>query len=325
MHAIRVHAFGGPETLQLTTCAQPEPGAGEVLIRLHAAGVNPVETYIRAGAYPVLPSLPWTPGHDGAGEVAGLGAGVTDLSLGDRVYVAGSLTGTYAEACVSARQTVHRLPEQLGFEQGAGIGVPCTTAWHALFQRGSARPGETVLIHGATGAVGIAAVQMACAAGMRVLATGGSESGRQRLLTLGADAVFDHHDPQHLDAIQAVCNGNGVDVILEMLANVNLGDDLSILAHGARVLVIGNRGDVTINPRHLMQRRASVIGVALAHVTPLEYREAHAAMGALIRSGLLSPIVADVLPLARAADAHVQVMTDGGFGKLVLATDQPME
>nr|WP_301289112.1 NADPH:quinone reductase [Natronocella acetinitrilica] len=288
------------------------------MVKVQAVGINPVETYIRAGQYAKLPDLPYTPGHDAAGTVAAVGEGVDRVAVGDRVYVAGTLSGAYAEMTLADQSKVHPLPDSISFQQGAGIGVPYTTAYHALFQRGHGIAGETVLIHGATGGVGIAALQLAKAAGLTVIATGGTEAGRALLADQGADVVLDHRDPKHMDAALAATGGRGVDVILEMVADANLGVDLPALAHGGRVVVIGSRGDVEINARNLMQRRAQVLGAALALVTPEEYRSAHAAIGAGLRNGSLKPVIARELKLEQAAEAHVSVMEPGARGKIVL-------
>jgi NADPH:quinone reductase len=318
MKAIRVEQFGGPEAMRVMEVPEPQPAAGQVLVRIHAAGVNPVDTYIRAGTYARLPSLPYTPGIDGAGRVEALGDGVTHFQPGDRVYVAGSISGTYAELCVCAADQLHPLPETISFSEGAALGVPYATAYRALFQRARARSGETILIHGGTGGVGLAAVQFARAAGMKILATGGSDSGRARLEQQGANAVFDHRRDGYLQEIIAHTGGRGVDVILEMLANVNLGHDLALLAPGGRVAVIGSRGPVEINPRDAMARDADICGVMLFNTPPAELREIHRAIRQGLENGSLRPVIARQLPLENAPAAHTAVMAPGAGGKIVL-------
>src|SRR5437867_2000048 len=160
MKAIRVHEFGGPEVLRLEEVPTPEPGPGEVLVRMHAIGVNPVETYIRAGTYPYKPALPYTPGNDGAGVVEQVSPDVNQFEPGDRVYTAGSLSGTYAEFALCRAEQVHPLPSNVSFAQGAAMGTPYATAYLGLFQRAKAKPGETLLAHGASGGVRTAAVQL---------------------------------------------------------------------------------------------------------------------------------------------------------------------
>lgn len=252
MKAIRVHEFGGPQVLQLEQVPTPNPGPGEVLVLMHATGVNPVETYIRAGTYARLPELPYTPGNDGAGVVEQVGPGVTEFKPGDRVYTAGSISGTYAEFALCKKEQVHPLPANVSFAQGAAVGTPYATAYRGLLQRGDAKPGEMVLVHGASGGVGIAAVQLARAHGLRVFGTAGSDEGLKLAREQGAHEVFDHRAPEHFEQVMKTTGGHGVDVILEMLANVNLGKDLAILAKGGRVVIIGSRGPVEINPRDTM-------------------------------------------------------------------------
>ena len=204
MKAIRVHKFGGPEELQLEDVPDLTAGPGQVVVRVHAIGVNPVDTYVRSGLYPLKPSLPYTPGMDAAGIVESIGEGVTRVAAGDSVYVAGTISGAYAQQALCLESQVHRLPAQLTFEQGAAVGVPYATAYRALFHRAAARPGELVFVHGATGGVGIAAVQLARAAGMTVIATGGTEKGRANAAQQGAHHVLDHHAPDYLDQLQAL-------------------------------------------------------------------------------------------------------------------------
>lgn len=319
MKAICVRAFGGPEVLELCDVPVPQAGPGQVIVRLMAAGVNPVETYIRSGAYAKLPALPWTPGSDGAGVVENAGAGVKSrLQPGHRVWVAGSLSGTYAERAVCDAGSVFALPEHVTFAQGAALAIPCSTAWRALMQRGAAKAVETVLVHGATGGVGGAAVQFAKAAGLRVLATGGSAAGREMLARLGADVIFDHSVPGYEDAIRAATDGKGADVILEMLANVNLARDLTLLGRGGRVVVIGSRGSIEVNPRELMLRDADVRGVMLGNTPALELAECHEAIARHLADGSLRPIIGRAFPLAEAAEAHRAVMAPGHAGKIIL-------
>jgi len=319
MRAIRVHEFGGPEVLHLEEVPDLRPAAGQVLVRVVAAGVNPVETYIRSGAYAVEPPLPYTPGADAGGVVEAVGEGVEHLAVGDRVYVAGSLTGTYAELTLCTPAQVHRLPEGVTYAQGAAIGVPYVTAYRALIQRAGALPGDVVLVHGATGGVGLAALQLGAAAGMLMVGTAGSDDGQRLAAEQGAALVVNHNESAYLEQVTAFTNGRGVDVILEMLANVNLGHDLSALAPGGRVVVIGSRGTVEINPRELMGREAAVLGVLGGNLTAADAQRIHAALGAGLASGILRPVVAEEIPLGEAPRAHELVMRGPHRGKIVLA------
>jgi len=316
--AIRVKEFGGPEALQLEEVATQQPGPGEVVVRIHAAGVNPVETYIRAGTYARLPELPYTPGNDGAGVVEQVGANVSEFKAGGRVYTAGSLSGTYAEFALCKKEQVHPLPANVSFAQGAAMGTPYATAYRGLLQRAAAKPGETVLVHGASGGVGTAAVQLARAHGLRVFGTAGSDEGFKLVREQGAHEVFDHRAPDHFDQVMKATGGHGVDVIVEMLANVNLGKDLTILAKAGRVVIVGSRGPVQINPRDTMQRDTDVRGMILPNTPPAQLASIHAALVAGLEDGALHPVIGKEFPLAEAAQAHQAVMELGALGKIVL-------
>ena len=311
-------AFGGPEVLRLEEVPTPKPGPGEVLVRVHAVGVNPVETYVRAGTYARLPELPYTPGNDGAGVVEQVGPDVTEFKAGDRVYTAGSLTGTYAEFALCRKEQVHPLPANVSFAQGAAIGTPYATAYRGLLQRAVAKPGETVLVHGASGAVGTAAVQLARADGLRVFGTAGSDQGLKLAREQGAHEVFDHRAPDHFEEVMKATGGRGVDIIVEMLANVNLGKDLKILAKGGRVVIIGSRGAVEINPRDTMQRDADIRGMILPNTPLVEMASIHAGLVAGLENGTLRPVIGKEFALVEAAEAHRAVMKPGALGKIVL-------
>jgi NADPH:quinone reductase len=318
MKAIRVREFGGPEVLKIEEVPTPRPVAGQVLVRIHAAGVNPYDTYMRNGVYTVKPPLPYTPGSDGAGAVEAVGDGVNKVKPGDRVYTAKTVTGAYAEYALTLESQVHPLPTKITYAQGAGVWVPYGTAYHALYQCTRARAGETLLIHGASGGVGIASVQIARAMGLIVLGTAGTEKGLDLVKREGAHHVFDHTKPGYLGQILKATSGLGVDLILEMLANVNLGQDLKLLAPHGRVVVIGSRGDAAITPRDLMSRRGSVHAFTVWGITDAEEQEIHAGLIAGLENGTLRPIVGKELPLAEAPRAHKEVLEPGAFGKIVL-------
>ena len=322
MKAIRVHEFGPPEVLKLEDVPDPKAGPGQVVVRIHAAGVNPVETYIRSGIYP-KPPTPYTPGADGAGVIEAVGEGVTSVKVGDRVYTAGALTGTYAEKSLCKETQVRPLPERASFAQGAAMFVPYGTAYRSLFQRAHASAGEVVFVHGASGGVGIASVQLARAAGMQVIGSASTEKGRKLVAEQGAHHVIDHRSPGYLDQILKLTNGRGADVIIEMLANVNLGNDLNVLAQGGRVVVVGNRGPnnqgtVEINPRAAMQRDAAILGMTLMNVQSLEMEKIHAALIAGLENGSLRPVIGQQFALADAPKAHHAVIESTAYGKIVL-------
>ena len=323
MNAIVVREFGGAEVLKLEDVPDPKPGAGEVLVRIRAAGVNPVDAYIHTGTYARKPPLPYTPGFDGAGEVEAVGDGVTTVQRGNRVYIdgpgkSGVGAGTYAELAICLPSQLHPLPARISFGQGAALGVPYCTAYRALFQRAWAKPGDTVLVHGATGGVGIAAVELAHARGIRVIGTGGSDAGLATVREHGADVTVSHRADNYADEIKKATGGRGVDVIIEMAAHINLDRDLGLLARNGRVVTVGNRGRVEINPRDAMGRDAAILGMTLFNVGDADFVEIHAALIEGLTNGTLNPVVGREMPLANAARAHEAVMEPGARGKIVL-------
>jgi len=318
MKAIQVHEFGGPDVLKLAEVPTPKPEAGQVLVRVHAAGVNPYDTYMRAGTYAVKPPLPYTPGSDAAGVVEAVGVGVSKVKPGARVYTAKTVTGAYAEYALALENQVQALPGKINFSQGAGIWVPYGTAYFALFYSAQARASETVLIHGASGGVGTAGVQIARAMGMTVIGTAGTDKGLDLVKREGAHHAFNHTKAGYAEEILNATGGRGVDVVLEMLANVNLATDMKLLATNGRVIVIGNRGEITINPRELMLRRGVVRGFTLWATTDTEAADIYAGIGAGLENGTLRPVVGKELPLAEAPRAHKEILEPGAAGKIVL-------
>ena len=322
MRAIRVHRFGGPEVLVLDEVPDPVAGPGQLLIRNHAIGVNPVDTYIRNGAYARLPEVPFVPGWDGAGVVEAVGDEVHRFAPGDRVYFSGTSAGrgwgAYAEKVCCAEVNVHPLPGALTYAQGAAIGVPYATAHRALFHRARCHPGETVLVHGASGGVGQAAVQLARALGCTVIGTAGTEDGLAFVRSQGADHVVRHGTPSAMDEIRAHTGGRGVDVIVEMLANMNLDKDLGLLATFGRVVIVGNRGRIEIDPRQTMGKDSSILGMSLWNASDEELLQLHQEMGPQFAEGVLVPAVGKRFPLAEAAAAHAAVLESGARGKVVL-------
>lgn len=318
MKAIVVREFGDPEVMKVEDVATPEAGAGQVLVRIEAAGINPVDTYIRTGTHAQKPELPYTPGKDAAGIVEAVGGGVVKFKPGDRVYTADSITGTYAEYALCFEDQVHPLPGNVTFEQGAGIFVPYATSYRALFQKGQARAGETVLVHGASGGVGIASVQWAKNAGLTVIGTAGSDEGKRIAREQGADHVFDHTGENYLAEIFDAAGGVGVDIILEMLADRNLLKDFSVLAKYGRISIIGNRGSLEFNPRLAMGKDASIFGLSLFNTPGPQMAEIHDAIYKGLSEGYLNPIVGKTFPLAEAVRAHHEVIESKASGKIVL-------
>ncbi|MGI9477767.1 MAG: NADPH:quinone reductase [Hyphomicrobiaceae bacterium] len=322
MKAIRAHSFGGPEVLQLDDVDDPVPGPGEVVIDVHAAGVNPADTYMRSGTYAIVPELPYIPGGDAAGVVSAIGRDVDDFAIGDRVFAGTAqsfdFNGCYAEKLKRKTSEIARLPENVGFAEAATFGVSYTTAHYALFARGDARAGETVFIHGASGSVGTSAVQLAKRAGLKVIGSGGTAEGLELIIEAGADHAVDHTKPGYLDDVQGITDGKGPELILEMLANVNLAADMDLAAKYGRIIVIGNRGEITITPRVAMMKELDIRGIALWNSSRGQMKEILDDILAGVADGSLRPVVGKRFPLAEAEAAHVTVLEPGAHGKIVL-------
>jgi NADPH2:quinone reductase len=318
MKAIVVREFGEPEVMTLEEVPTPVPTGSQVLVKIEAAGVNPVDTYLRTGIHAHAPKLPYTPGKDGAGTVEKIGPEVKKFSVGDRVYTAGCITGTYAEFALCREDELGILADNVSFEQGAGIWTPYAASYRALFQKAAAVAGESVLIHGASGGVGIAATQWAKNAGLKVIGTASSDEGRSLVQAQGADGVFDHTNEDHLGDIRELTEGRGVEIIIEMLANVNLERDFEALAMYGRIVIVGNRGSLMFTPRQAMSKDATLYGMSLFNSTHTDRDEIHSAIYDGLLAGFLAPVVREAVPLADAPISHHKVIEEKGFGKIVL-------
>ncbi|XP_076369700.1 quinone oxidoreductase-like [Tachypleus tridentatus] len=327
MRAVRVREFGGPKVLKVENDVPvPSISRTELLVKVKAAGVNPVDTYIREGNFIKLPNLPYIPGRDGAGVVEAVGEDVTSFKVGQRVYFctlkSTSQCGSYAEYTAVDNKLTFPLVDNLSFEEGAAIGIPYFTAYRALILKAGAVPGETVLIHGASGAVGIAATQLARTKNMKIIGTAGTQEGLNVVKEAGAHHVCCHRDKKYLQNIMEATENKGVDVILEMLANVNLEKDLSMLAPRGRVIIIGNRGTVNINPRDVMGPETSIIGVALLSTTEEEWNTITEEVLHGTEEGWVKPIVDKRYTLDSVVAAHHDIIhSKGAKGKLVLQID----
>ncbi|MEO7673206.1 MAG: NADPH:quinone reductase [Pyrinomonadaceae bacterium] len=318
MKAIVVREFGEPEVMKLEEVPRPEPSGSQVLVSVKAAGINPVDTYLRTGIHAHAPEPPYTPGKDGAGIVEAVGADAARFKVGDRVYTADSITGTYAEFALCSEDQLGFLPDNVTYEQGAGVWTPYATSYRGLFQKAQAKRGETVLIHGASGGVGIAAVQWARNAGVNVIGTASSDAGRDLVREQGAGYVFDHSREDYFDEIKTVTDGRGVEIIIEMLANVNLQKDFDILAMFGRITVIGNRGPLEFNPRSAMTKDATIYGMSLFNSPQNIRAEIHKAIFEGLSEGYLNPVVSKSYSLSDAPKSHHEIIEHKALGKIVL-------
>ncbi|KAK6961114.1 quinone oxidoreductase, partial [Biomphalaria glabrata] len=323
MRAVQALKYGGPEVLQINNIAIPKPKKGEVLIKVHFAGINPIDALITSGFMGTSGPLPLIPGMDTAGVVEEVGDGVKDFKKGDRVYTVATDNGAYAQYTVTTPKHIAHLQPSLTFAQGAAIGVPYYTAWKSLYFRAQAKSKETILVHGASGAVGIAAVQIAKANGHLVIGTAGTKEGLDLVKKVGADFVFNHRQEGYLDEIQKATKGAGVNVILEMLANVNLDKDLDLLAQRGRVVVVGCRDGIRIEPAKTMFKETSILGVALLTASDEEWQEIKNGVENLQKKGKVQPIVSREYKLSEVAQAFTEILKNSGtLGKFVLDTSK---
>ncbi len=319
MKKIVVEQYGPPEVMKIQEQDVPRPGPGRVLIRLKAAGVNPVDTYMRSGSQGYSPRLPFTPGKSGAGIVEEVGEGVQGPEPGSRVYVHGTADGSYGEYCLCAPHQVFPLPEKLDWYAGASLGIPYFTAARALFTVGKVKQGESVLIHGASGAVGLACLQLCRGLPLRLFGTSGSIDGEIQVKKNGA-RHYSHRDINRFQAIREACEG-GINLIVEMLANANLDNDLRLLAPGGRVVVVGSRGRVEISPRDLLSSESAVLGARITNASQSNLREYAAVISRGAAAGKIQPPIARVFSLADAPKAHHCVMEEPHSGNIILDMD----
>ncbi len=316
MRAVRFHEHGGPEVLQVDEVERPDPGHGEVVVDIEAAGVNPVDTYFREGAYPV-PHLPFIGGGDLAGVVSDVGAGVDEFAAGDRVLGTGlgnGRPGTYAEAAAAPADTLAHLPEAVSFEDGAALGTVGGTAWQALVHHADVDPAETVLVHGGAGGVGHVAVQLAETMGAHVHATASPEHA-DALADLGVEETFDYARD---DLAAAIADAGAPDVVVDLHMDQYLQLNADVVNQGARVLGIGNDtaeggfDDIGVTKGKEVQYQfmslfnAADLGAVLDGVADLA------------AGGEVEPVVHRTYGLDEAAEAQRAVMEDSFLGKLVL-------
>lgn len=315
MKAIQIMNYGPASDLELVEIDKPSINSDQILVKVSTAGVNPVDTYIRSGQNNYTAFFPHIPGSDGAGTIEQIGFNVTGFEVGQRVYFNRSVSGSSAEFTICDPENLFPLADALSFAEGACIGIPFTTAYQALL-RAEAKAGDKVLIHGATGAVGTAAIQLASILGMEVVASAGTKEGAQMLQKLGFKEVVMHNQPGHLKPFQFA--NQGFNIIIEMLANYNLSQDLKSLSFRGRIAVVGNHGTVEINPRDLMLRDASIIGIALANTQPEDLKRTAKAMLPLFEKKVLNPVISKRYQFEELAQAHEDILHPGAMGNLIL-------
>jgi NADPH:quinone reductase-like Zn-dependent oxidoreductase len=338
--AVRFHEFGGPEVLRLEEASDPEPGPGEVVVRVRAVGLNHVDIDMRNGSSRLPLEMPHTLGFEIGGDVAAVGAGVDDLAVGDRVtplyqiacrrcepcragrqQFCGALqmlgvtrAGGYAEQVLVPADAVVRMPDGMTYEQAASTQTTFATAWHCLVSRACLRAGESVLISAAGSGVGSSGIQVAKRAGATVITSAGDDRKLALARDLGADVCVNYRSEDLTEKVLEATSGRGVDVVLEHVGGEVFTSSLQAVADGGRVVVCGGHAGevVPLDLIDLFRREWSVIGCARASEAELRH------VIALVGQGQLEPVISDVLPLEQAADAHRLMEDRRQFGKILL-------
>ena len=326
MKAIIQNKYGGPEELKYESdVPRPVPGPDEVLVHVKAAGVNPVDILVSEGGFG-KEELPFIPGSDFAGVIEEVGTEVTgSVKKGDRVYGFGTVrpdAHTYAEYVTVKYNFVHPLPETLSFSQGAGIPVPYYTAYRVLYHTANAKPGEVVLVHGASGGTGIAATQIARSLGLTVIGTAGTTEGAELVKKAGAHYVFNHREEGYEEKIKKAAGEKGVNIVVEMVANKNLNKDIDLVGKQGHIVVIGGAGNISTAPITLLFKQVSITGAYTYNITEEELYETSRALHAGIETGWLRPFIWKELPLEKASEAYRLIRSGtGARGKIVLLTE----
>jgi NADPH2:quinone reductase len=323
MKAIEISQPGGPEVLTLVDRPMPEPKAGEVLIKIEAAGINRPDVFQRKGNYPPPPGASDLPGLEVAGEIVGGDVGSTGLAVGDKVcaLLAG---GGYAEYCVAPAAQCLPVPKGLSMVEAAALPETYFTVWTNVFDRGALAAGEVLLVHGGASGIGTTAVQLAKAMGNTVYVTVGSDERARAVEALGAAKAINYKTQDFVQEIKELTQGRGVDVILDMVAGDYINRDLACLADDGRIVIIALLGGskATIDCNQLMRRRLSVTGSTL-RPRPVEFKARIAQslqehVWPLLESGKIRPVIHATFPLAKACDAHAMMDAGEQIGKIVL-------
>lgn len=322
MKAVRIHEYGGPEVLLYEEVPKPEPGPAQILVKVAAATVNPVDVAVREDRFPTPRQPPKILGSDGAGVVEQTGAEVTSVEIGERVAFSGlgiGSEGSYAEYAVIAETQVVHLPEELSFTDAAAIGMAFPAAYYALVTRGALREGETVLVQGAAGGVGSASVQLAKALGARVLATASGPDAADLVLSLGAEAVIDFRTEDVPERVLELTGGRGVDLIHELVLSANLPMDVGMVAKGGRIVGTGQGPgpDATVPIGAAIAKDASVLFMNLNNAGRAGVAAIATEVADMVVAGKVRPVIGAELPLAEARRAH-EMLARSHLGKIVL-------
>jgi NADPH2:quinone reductase len=320
--AVRIHEYGGPEVLVYEEVPTPEPGAKQVLVKVAAATVNPIDVSVREDRFPTPKQPPKILGSDGAGVVEKVGAEITNAAPGDRVAFSGlgiGSEGSYAEYALIADTQVVHMPDGLSFTDAAAIGMAFPAAYYALVTRGTLREGETVLVQGASGGVGSASVQLARALGARVFGTASGAGAADLVLGLGAEAVIDFRTEDVAARVLELTDGKGVDLVHELVLSENLPTDVKLVAKGGRIVGTGQGpGPDAVAPiGAALAKDVSVLFMSLSNAGRAGVAAITAEVAAMAAAGKVKPVIGTELPLAEARRAH-ELLAGDHLGKIVL-------
>jgi len=322
MKAVRIHGNGGPEVLVYEDVPRPVPGEGQVLVRVEAAGVNPIDASVREGAFPTPKRPPKIIGSDGAGVVEETGPGVSGIGVGDEVFFTGlgiGMEGSYADyAVVNAVQAVAK-PKGLSFAEAAAMGLVFATAHYALVRRGGLRAGETVLVQGGSGGVGTASIQLARALGARVLATTGRDEVTQILKDLGADEVINYRTSDVPAEVRRLTDGEGVALVHELVTSENLTADVAMIAKSGRIVCTGQgpRPDAVVPIGAALSLDATILFMSTSNAGRAGVAQIMAEVATLAEQGKIRAVVGKTMPLSQARQAH-EALAGPHVGKIVL-------
>ena len=325
MRALVCKEYGPPESLVIEEHDDPVPGSGEILVDVAAAGINIPDVLSIAGKYQVKTPTPFVPGNEAAGVVSAIGSGVDRYAIGDRVIV-NTMGGAFAEKCVANVQMSMPLPGDLGFEQGAGFSVTYGTSYHALKQSARLQPGETVLVLGAAGGVGITAVEIAKAMGARVIAAASSKEKLDFAVSAGADETINYSEAPLKETVKELTGGKGADVVYDPVGGKLADQAFRATAWHGRYLVIGFAcGEIPSFPANIaLLKEASIIGVwwgTWASKNPKLQMQNMMEMAKLIADGVLTPRVTETYALDDYANAFRAITERRALGKVILTMD----
>jgi len=324
MRAVVCERLGDPSVLKIEERPIPEPGPGEVVLKVGAAAVNFPDVLMVAGGYQHKPELPFVPGMEGAGEIHTVGAGVTDWRLGDRV-IFGVRPGAFAEYVrIPKGSRMMRLPAGWSYAEGAGFRVGAQTAYHALVHRAQLKKGEVLLVHGASGGVGLAAVQLGKHLGAEVIATGGDDARLAIVAQHGADQVINYRESDFVSLVKSMTDGHGADVIYDPVGGEVLEKSIKAAAYGARLLIVGftSGGPSTIKSNHVLIKGLSILGLrageTILRTSPELGRDYVEELPRLAALGVMRPHISHSFPMERAADALRALIDRKVVGKAVI-------